>query len=501
MYGIVDAEAIERQGIVRCWQAEKSTGIQPIDLANFPIAKATSTVIMTTTTTMMNMMKRMITIRKNLKEMGSMYSWPEARIGEHCDVKGGKRLPKGEALRGVLTSYPYIRVVDMQHGHIEQANLQYVPDDVYPRIKRYTVASGNIMISIMGTIGSVAIIPQELNGANLTENAAKIMPVSDDVDVRFLYYYLRSREGQAAIGSQTVGSTQPKLALYRIKDIPFPKPPFVIQQRIARILGTMDDKIELNHRMNETLEAMARTLFKSWFVDFDPVRAKAEGRDTGLPDEIADLFPDSFEDSELGEIPKGWKLEPFSEIVEINPPRTLTKEAVAPYVDMAALPTSGSQLEASPTAREYKPGSRCRNGDVLFARITPCLDNGKTVLVDFLEDGEVEAGSTEFLVFGPRVAGTYFTYCASRWDALRDHAITSMTGTSGRQRAQKEAFDHLEMAIPDSGLLSAFEARVAPVFVAQRNASTESRSLSAIRDTLLPHLVSGEIDVSLEGSG
>src|SRR6185312_5481607 len=94
---------------------------------------------------------------------------------------------------------------------------------------------------------------------------------------------------------------------------------------IAHILGTLDDKIELNRRMNETLEAMARALFKSWFVDFDPVRAKAEGRDTGLPKHIADLFPDSFEDSELGEIPRGWEALPLPSVIAVNPTRQLKK--------------------------------------------------------------------------------------------------------------------------------------------------------------------------------
>jgi type I restriction enzyme S subunit len=133
---------------------------------------------------------------------------------------------------------------------------------------------------------------------------------------------------------------------------------------------------------------------------------------------------------------------------------------------------------------------------VLFARITPCLENGKTVLVDFLEHGVVGAGSTEFLVFGPDLAGTRFAYCASRWSALREHAIASMTGTSGRQRTQKEAFDHFEMAVPDAGLLAAFESETANLFAAQNNASREIFSLSACRDSLLPRLLSGKLQTA-----
>src|SRR6266850_4457390 len=112
-------------------------------------------------------------------------------------------------------------------------------------------------------------------------------------------------------------------------------PPLPEQRAIAHILGTLDDKIELNRRMNETLEAMARALFKSWFVDFDPVRAKAEGRDPGLPKPLADLFPARLVDSELGEIPEGWEVAPLSECVDVNPSRLLRNGSVAPYLDMA----------------------------------------------------------------------------------------------------------------------------------------------------------------------
>ena len=138
----------------------------------------------------------------------------------------------------------------------------------------------------------------------------------------------------------------PKTNVAYLRGFPIPLPPLAEQKAIAHILGTLDDKIELNRRMNETLEAMARALFKSWFVDFDPVRAKAEGRDPGLPKHLADLFPDSFEESELGEIPKGWRITPLPEVVEVNPPRTVGRGEVAPFLDMANMPTRGHSPDA-----------------------------------------------------------------------------------------------------------------------------------------------------------
>ena len=156
------------------------------------------------------------------------------------------------------------------------------------------------------------------------------------------------------------------------------------QQAIACILGALDDKIELNRRMNETLEAMARAIFKSWFVDFEPVRYKAAGQQPpGLAPHIADLFPDGFEESELGEIPQGWNIYHLTEVFEINPYRQLSKGNIAPYLDMASMPTQG-HAPVSWIKREYGSGMKFINGDTLVARITPCLENGKTAYVDFL---------------------------------------------------------------------------------------------------------------------
>ena len=138
-------------------------------------------------------------------------------------------------------------------------------------------------------------------------------------DERFAYYFLKLFNFQ----SYNSGSAQPSLNRNLIHPVPVGVPPLPEQRAIANILGTLDDKIELNRRMNETLEAMARALFKSWFVDFDPVRAKGEGRDPGLPKPLADLFPARLVDSELGEIPEGWEVAPLPEVVDVNPTRAL----------------------------------------------------------------------------------------------------------------------------------------------------------------------------------
>jgi len=220
------------------------------------------------------------------------------------------------------------------------------------------------------------------------------------------------------------------------------------QRAIARILGTLDDKIELNRKMIDTLEAMARALFQSWFVDFDPVRAKAAGRDPGLPKHLADLFPDSFEESELGDVPSGWHRVPLRRVIEINPTRALARGHLAPYLDMANRPTHGHSPD-NVIDRDFTSGMRFVNGDTLVARITPCLENGKTAYVDFLADDQTGWGSTEFIVLRPKPPlPSEFAYCLARSNEFREFAIQSMTGSSGRQRVPPDSLGQIYVAAP-----------------------------------------------------
>jgi type I restriction enzyme S subunit len=322
-------------------------------------------------------------------------------------------------------------------------------------------------------------------------NHAHILQGSDKADTRFLMYALQS----ADVAGYITGSTMPKLTQTNLDRIPIPTPPLPEQRAIAHILGTMDDKIELNRRMNETLEAMARAIFKSWFVDFDPVRAKMEGRETGLPKEIEDLFPDSFEDSELGEIPRGWGVRSTGEAFELNPSEKLPKGKNSPYLDMSAIPTQSSWPE-SPIYRPFVSGSKFRNGDTLFARITPCLENGKTAYIQCLGEEQVGWGSTEFIVIRPKAPfPKEFGYLLARNNAFREHAIQCMSGTSGRQRVQLNSIAAFKILRPCDQILMAFEVAIRQWFKLIKVNSELIGVLNQMRDALLPQLLSGQIRV------
>ncbi|MXX73094.1 MAG: restriction endonuclease subunit S [Gemmatimonadetes bacterium] len=310
-------------------------------------------------------------------------------------------------------------------------------------------------------------------------------------DMRWLFYAIKHYKlGEIDDGSPIPSTT--RAAVYPCK---LAVPPLHEQRAIACVLGTLDDKIELNRRMNETLEAMARALFKSWFVDFDPVRAKMQGQETGLPDDISDLFPDRLVDSETGEIPEGWDVTTLAERIEVNPRRSLRKGQAAPYLPMAQMPTRG-HMPDSVAVRAFGSGMRFANGDTLVARITPCLENGKTAYVDFLADGEIGWGSTEYIVLKPQPPfPSQFAYCLARSSRFRDFAIQNMSGTSGRQRVPPSALREFQMVFPPRRLAARFGEVAESLFERARKAGHESRTLAGLRDALLPKLISGGIRV------
>jgi type I restriction enzyme S subunit len=340
-----------------------------------------------------------------------------------------------------------------------------------------------------------------------------IVPDPTIVDNVYLYYELSSRRAEIyMLGA--AGSTMPILNKTGFENLVVDLPSLAEQRRIADILGSLDDKIELNRRMNETLEAMARRLFRSWFVDFDPVHAKAALRREhpklsnadlsrrALPNmapEIAELFPDGFEESTLGPIPSGWNAGTVPDAIEVNPTRSLAKGTVAPWLEMSNMPT---RLARALTweHREFGSGTKFINGDTLVARITPCLENGKTAFVDFLDDGQVGAGSTEYIILRPRAPlPPVFAYLLARTDDFRQHLITNMTGTSGRQRAPAESLNKFPLVTPPTKIANCFGDATENLFSQMKTIDEESLALTATRDKLLPRLLSGELGVADNG--
>lgn len=283
-----------------------------------------------------------------------------------------------------------------------------------------------------------------------------------------------------------------KLDTARLQNLEIALPPIKEQRFLAHIVNCLEEKIELNHRMNNTLEGIAQALFKSWFVDFDPVKAKSEGRTPENMDDVtAGLFPTRFYNG----IPDGWNIKSVSEAIKLNPPEKLPNGLAAPYLEMAALPTQGC-IPDPPVSRVFSSGTKFRNGDTLLARITPCLENGKTAYIAYLQDDQVAWGSTEFIVMRSKSPlPPEYTYLLARDENFRAHAIKSMSGTSGRQRVQVDALGKYEICIPTKEVAQKFGQYVSPIFRRIALLSEESNTLSQIRDTLLPRLITGKLRV------
>ena len=263
------------------------------------------------------------------------------------------------------------------------------------------------------------------------------------------------------------------------------------QRAIAHILGTLDDKIELNRRMNETLEAMARALFKSWFVDFDPVRAKMEGRDTGLPQDIADLFSDRLVDSEMGEIPEGWAVGSLGDIATlqrrgIDPGRVASD---TPYIGLQHMPRRSVALAdwggaGSVSSRKSAFGV----GDILFGKLRPYFHKVGIAPVDGL-------CSTDIVVLNALMPkwSAFVLVCVSS-SAFVAHTSQTSTGTK-MPRTSWQAMSTFELCRPPAVIASEFQHVVSPMLGQIVGNVHESRTLATLRETLLPKLISGEIRV------
>jgi type I restriction enzyme, S subunit len=446
--------------------------------------------------------------------MGS--EWKTLEIGEIVKTNYSTYSPK--------ENWPFINYLDT--GNITEnkiTEIQYLVagKDKIPSRARRKVEHGDIVYStVRPNQRHHGIIRNPPDHLLVSTGFTTIRANEAIAHTNFVYWYLSQpsvTEFLQTIGEHTA-STYPSIKPIDIERLEIPLPPLPEQNAIAYILGSLDDKIELNRRMNETLEGMAQALFKSWFVDFDPVIDNALEAGNPIPEEFSERaeirrialangtanreaakpFPAAFQETEeMGWIPEGWEVKALSQAIFINPSVKLSKGTVAPFADMKALPTSGYSIEGV-VDKAYFGGSKFQNGDVLLARITPCLENGKTGVVDFLSDSRpVGFGSTEFIVLrGKGELCLPYVACLAREENFRLNCKQSMVGSSGRQRVQNACFDSYFLATPGGGeVLKEFSSITLPIFEKSSKHAKENATLTSLRDTLLPKLISGELRI------
>ena len=309
---------------------------------------------------------------------------------------------------------------------------------------------------------------------------------TEHCDPEFMFWYLQhlyASGSMHAYHTQHTGVARFQWTTFSERE-PLSLPPLPIQRRIAGILSAYDELIENSQRRILILETMARALYREWFVHF-----RFPGHETHprVP-------------SPLGDIPQGWEVKRLPDCIHINPRVTVPSVGEKPFVPMGCL-SNDSMLISDIESRAGNSGTKFQNGDTLFARITPCLENGKTGFVQFLLDADAVAfGSTEFIVLRSHMLTPEFVYCLARSDGFRGVAIKSMSGATGRQRVQEQCFDDFQIAQPPRVLLDQFSAIVAPSFRIIYKLHLQIQTLRQTRDLLLPRLLSGQVKLEAEAA-
>ena len=425
-------------------------------------------------------------------------NWDWEPLGEVCRRGGGdiQTGPFGSQLHAsdyVAVGVPSIMPQNISQDRVDPDGIARITPSDAERLSRYLVKPGDIVYSRRGDVERRALITERENGWLCGTGCLRVRFGDGVVDPVYASYFLSHPASREWVVRHAVGATMPNLNTSILGALPFLLPSTDEQRAIAGVLGALDDKIEQNRRTARALERLARAIFRAWFVDFEPVKAKAAGATAfpSMPQPVFDALPTRFVDSGIGPVPEGWEAQAVSEVFDVNPARSLRKGDHAPYLDMKSMPTNGHAPD-SWIARPFGSGMRFMNGDTLVARITPCLENGKTAFVDFLGDGQIAWGSTEYIVLRPQSPlPPVFAYCLARTGEFRDFAIQNMTGTSGRQRVSPSVMAHFRLAVPSREVAVAFGEVVNPMFACIRGGMEESRKLAEMRDYLLPKLLSG----------
>ncbi len=387
-------------------------------------------------------------------------------------------------------------------GRIDTTCFAAIDADTHAALARSILEEGDVLFSMAGVyLGKTAVVPKAILPANTNQAVGIIRVDPSKADPRFIHYALSAPATREYVGRSVAQSAQPNFNLGDIGSLPIPKWNLSQQRRIAHILGTLDDKIELNRRMNETLEAMARALFKSWFVDFDPVRAKSEGRQpTGMDAETAKLFPSEFEDSEPGPIPKGWRIAEIRELCSSVENGGTPKREVAEYWQPGEIPwlTSGEVRQRFVTETVTKISRAGLENS--SAKIWP---RGTTVVAMYgATAGEVTLTalklSTNQACCGliPRETTRSLIYLSMLDGSSR---VAGLARGSAQQNLSQGLVAGFRVVYPPEPITGAFETQVGGFLERAIANQLANRSLATVRDVLLPRLLSGELSVACAG--
>ena len=396
------------------------------------------------------------------------------------------------------SGYPYVAIPQLKEGRLALADARRIsPEHFADWTRKAKPQHHDVILSRRCNPGETAFVPAGLECENLVllrSDGTKVFPP-------FLRWLLNGPDWWEQVGTFiNVGAIFNSLKCADIPNFKMPLPPLAEQKAIAAVLGALDDKIELNRRMNATLEAMARALFQSWFVDFDPVRAKLDGRPpAALEPATAALFPDSFQDSEAGHIPKGWTIQPVGEVVDCvggGTPSTAEPKYWEGGTHHWTTPKDFSSLQAPvllDTDRKLTDAGIAKISSGLLPAGTLLLSSRAPVGYLAIAAMPVAINQGFIALKCNERASNFFmlNWCQTNMAEIESRA----TGTTFAE-ISKQNFRPIRVVLPPKELMAAFTAKVAPLYTQITANLHQSRTLATLRDTLLPKLLSGELSVT-----
>ena len=390
--------------------------------------------------------------------------------------------------------YPYVGIPQIKNGRVDLDSARPIAEEHFRDwTRKANPQPFDIILSRRCNPGETGFVSPGLGEFAVGQNLVLLRSDGEKIIKPFLRWLSRGPEWWAQVEKYiNAGAVFDSLTCAEIPEFRLPIPPLSDQHAIAHILGTLDDKIELNRRMNATLEAMARALFKSWFVDFDPVRAKMNGRDTGLPMEIADLFPDRLTDSGMGEIPNGWTVGALGDIAAA-PRRGIDPARVSidtPFIGLEHMPRKSVALKDWGTSAGVSSSKFAFDiRDILFGKLRPYFHKVGIAPVNGL-------CSTDIVVLKARMPmwSAFVLACVSS-SRFVSYASQTSTGTK-MPRTSWDTMSRYELCRPTDAIAAAFHQVVSPMLERIVSNVHESHTLDRLRDALLSKLVSGELRVN-----
>ncbi len=386
---------------------------------------------------------------------------------------------------------PFLRSLNIEPFRINTNEIKYVTPEFHKQIKKSALRPGDVAIVRTGKPGTCAVIPDWLPDANCSDLV--IVRCGEQIRPRFLCYWVNSVAAHH-ISSHTVGAVQQHFNVGAAKKMKVAVPDIFTQDAVVEVLGSIDDRITLLRETNATLEAIAQALFKSWFVDFDPVRAKAEGRQPeGMDATTAAFFPDSFEESELGSVPKGWAVRSLDSIADYLNGLALQKfppseDAWLPVIKIAQL-RKGNTEGADRAGRNIKPEYIIQNGDVLFSW-------SGSLEVAIWCGGEGALNQHLFKVTSAEFP-KWFYYLWTRQHLSAFQQIAASKATTMGHIQRKHLTEAKVIVPPDEAILK-LGVQIEPLLDRWLANAEQAQTLTRLRDILLPRLISGQLRLPKE---